>query len=737
MRSSGPLNCCRSVPPCPVSLGPSLKASCPQRKHGRKRAALLMLGLVELVMWGPQLDAKDQTSLPACSARVPSSKWDQCVGTATGPCIAKNNCIVYSGAFRGGQYHGAGTLNTGSRLRHYGEFENGLSNGPGVDIFDDYSFEVGEFRDGKLISGTTLTALHGFDVNWREGRLDILERVVSPRSDRRTGEFDGNRELRHGVGVLELAGVTVRFVENRPTEKSFVGSTIELLGSRRIGTFPYPYAALQGEGREIRFDGEQWSGVFENGLLASGVKVAADGTVRRGEFPGGSSGFVGQRTEPDGSRWNEKLENLTETSGPFTMRYEARFVRPDGVVGIVPSQTISIGQQTRQSIYLSPSGAVLAGEFRAGVLDGIGQAVFRNGERYRGQWKRGLYHGQGILFGLDGSRQKAGRWESGRFVESTDVDETAWSLPLDAAVADLIDNGKISATPARLEALRTEARSLLDKPLPDCPQGPVETRDACFGIEQPAFGAIYVGEFRRGLQDGQGLLWAPEYQYRGTFRNGKPDGQGRLNSRAGEYSGGFLQGQFHGQGRFSSPDVNYEGEYRFGKPDGFGTLTVRDGVRYRGQFLEGRYHGQGTLELPHGAVFAGKMVRGELVEGERRFDDGRVFTGKFGTAVGGGVSFSGTGKIVLPNAFSYEGEFLDSRFQGQGVFTWANGARYEGRFEKGDFHGQGRYQFVDGSAFVGSFERGMRNGEGVEFAADGSALRSGRWEQNKLISIKP
>ena len=96
--------------------------------------------------------------------------------------------------------------------------------------------------------------------------------------------------------------------------------------------------------------------------------------------------------------------------------------------------------------------------------------------------------------------------------------------------------------------------------LPKCPTSGYFHN--CFGTETYRNGNKYVGEFRDGKYNGQGIL---------TFANGH------------KYVGAFKNGKYNGQGTYTFADgTKYVGEYKDDKRNGQGTLTVVDGAKYVG-----------------------------------------------------------------------------------------------------------------------------------------------------------
>ena len=51
----------------------------------------------------------------------------------------------------------------------------------------------------------------------------------------------------------------------------------------------------------------------------------------------------------------------------------------------------------------------------------LGIMTFADGDKYLGEFKDDLFHGQGTSYDADGSVIKKGRWENGNFVEEENI----------------------------------------------------------------------------------------------------------------------------------------------------------------------------------------------------------------------------------------------------------------------------------------------------------------------------
>jgi hypothetical protein len=106
-------------------------------------------------------------------------------------------------------------------------------------------------------------------------------------------------------------------------------------------------------------------------------------------------------------------------------------------------------------------------------------------------------------------------------------------------------------------------------------------------------GRRYVGEFRRGVANGQGTALLP-------------DGE--------KYVGEFKDAKFHGRGSYTWPDGRkYVGEFRDGALTGQGTATWPDGGTYVGGFRDGQPDGLGKMIYADGRVEDGLWNRGRFV----------------------------------------------------------------------------------------------------------------------------
>jgi hypothetical protein len=130
-------------------------------------------------------------------------------------------------------------------------------------------------------------------------------------------------------------------------------------------------------------------------------------------------------------------------------------------------------------------------------------------------------------------------------------------------------------------------------------------KDNCYGEETLPDGRLYVGEFKNGKRNGQGIVTSKEgYKFEGAFVQGLYEGKGELTVPPGwRYSGEFKQGRFNGQGVLTNPDGKvFNGNFKDDNYDGLGTLVFPDGSKYVGGFRNDKFHGEGTEFNADGTV---------------------------------------------------------------------------------------------------------------------------------------
>ncbi len=215
-----------------------------------------------------------------------------------------------------------------------------------------------------------------------------------------------------------------------------------------------------------------------------------------------------------------------------------------------------------------PDSAEYEGNFRNGLLDGIGSLRWSDGAFYRGEFQRGLMHGYGVL------EYGNGEYYEGEF-------------------RDGVEHGK--------------------------------------GVLTYANGDRVEGNFVRGRVTGAGVLsYTNGDRYEGEFKGNLFDGSGALTQSDGaQYIGQFSGGRFHGDGVFvTSQGERYEGEFLQGKFHGQGVYSYANGEQFSGEFRDGFFHGPGALLYRDArdkwATLTGTWEQGRLVKNDAAADSSAI-----------------------------------------------------------------------------------------------------------------
>jgi len=213
------------------------------------------------------------------------------------------------------------------------------------------------------------------------------------------------------------------------------------------------------------------------------------------------------------------------------------------------------------------AGFSYAGPLRGGLFDGHGEAVFADGARFSGTFRKGRADGNFIYDGAD--------W---RFVGGFDQGKPNGTLFLPGDGIATID-------------LRDRAHFRSPK------------------------GWEYSGGIGERGQNGEGSYIFPGGEgYMGGFLLGLAEGDGAYYDKDGNeiYVGRWKAGLYHGQGKYTSPDGKflYEGAFEAGLPHGRAQYLEGETLRYDGDFVGGVPQGQGIYYSPLGWSYEGGFENG-------------------------------------------------------------------------------------------------------------------------------
>ena len=226
-----------------------------------------------------------------------------------------------------------------------------------------------------------------------------------------------------------------------------------------------------------------------------------------------------------------------------------------------------------------PSGEIYSGYFSPNwVKEVFGIQIDKNGSKYVGMFKNGMFDGRGRLISHKGD------YYEGEFVENK-----ANGLGKYVNAKGEIYNG-----------------SWLDDKQEG--EGELILKD----------GSIYIGEFKNGKKNGKGkITWNDNSYYEGDFINNYYEGYGvyiMINKRKG-YIGEWKGGKMHGFGVFFWADGrSYKGYYEADKKNGYGIYSGKNNLRYEGKFKKGKQYGLGRILNENGEKQFGLYLKGKKLK---------------------------------------------------------------------------------------------------------------------------
>lgn len=309
-------------------------------------------------------------------------------------------------------------------------------------------------------------------------------------------------------------------------------------------------------------------------------------------------------------------------------------------------------------------------------------------------WAEGIDVKQGIMNGIKITTPE----EILLVCAPSTVDKADWLMTINQAVANVIS--KTTTYRLGAESLNPKTGNLV----------PAAAREASYTFEQEGVfcgatfhgmwlsgqphghgemhwsdGRHYTGEFKYGLQHGEGVLIFPPNltessgeKYEGHWEDGKMSGYGKMRFCNGDvYKGYWSDNQRSGHGSMkcgtmsSSGATLYIGEWSHDKRSGYGVLDdILRGEKYMGMWESDFRHGPGLLVTLDGIYNQGTFLQNKLVgNGVLLCDDNTKYEGEFI----GECLLSGKGTLTMPN-----GDFIEGTFTG----LWGDGIRVNGTFHK-------------------------------------------------------
>lgn len=261
--------------------------------------------------------------------------------------------------------------------------------------------------------------------------------------------------------------------------------------------------------------------------------------------------------------------------------------------------------------------------------NGRGTYQFDNGNKYRGDFRRGLMHGKGIIvFGNDNTYN--GDWVAGM-----------------------------------REGL---------------------------GVFTFATGNVYSGSFSKNKFSGQGTMnFASGNKYIGNWEEDQPNGQGIFYFSGNDrYEGSFVNGKFTGNGTmYYKNNEKYVGQWQDNQRQGYGKMYRSNGTVIEGNWVNGQIKVQNASNTEGSKISEVATAGNEMLQdcnkiyckngkGTFQYGDGSKWIGEFKDGVP-----EGQGTCQYANGDKYVGRFERHAPQGEGTMYHANGRIVSAMWEYG------------------------------------------------------
>ena len=617
-------------------------------------------------------------------------------GKRTGYGICKyTNGVVYEGEWKENKYHGKGRLSyPEGHMQEYleGTFCDHKANGPCVLKLRNGDCYAGNMTDGQLTGHFTYTQKDGYTYvgemvageKHGKGKLTYPEGSEFVYYD---GQWLNNTRCGNGV-VVYKDGSSWEGIWRHDKKLEGFGTVKYSNGRTYFGNIKNELC--NGKGRLTYAPNEQWEyyeGMFTDGSL-TGVGVLK---FRNGQCYEG--GFLKGKYHGKGKLVYEETSHIEFYEGQWEADQKAGF----GVMQFRNGNYYE-GQWLNDKIHgngvytfaETSSAASYEGAFAEGKRNGKGTMHYRDGSVYSGEWLNDNYHGQGVLVYKNGDRWE-GEWKNGkRHTGFGDYELSKEEQHYKGEMKDGLLHGK-----GKLTYEKTSHIDFYDGDW-------VNDKKTGFGVMQFRNGNYYEGQWLNDKIHGNGVYTFRETSsaasYEGAFAEGKRNGKGTMHYRDGSvYTGEWLNDKKDGQGVLVYKNGDrWEGEWENDKEqNGFGTIQKKNDEVYYGSVENGLYHGKGKLTYEKRSRI--DFYEGDWVNGKK----------------------TGSGIMQFRNEESYEGEWLDDQYHGYGVFRYKENnsfiEKYEGQWVNSQKSGHGVLTYLGGSYFEGQWENDLENGPGTLF----------------------
>lgn len=301
------------------------------------------------------------------------------------------------------------------------------------------------------------------------------------------------------------------------------------------------------------------------------------------------------------------------------------------------------GKKSRYGIYYFKNGAKYKGEWQNNKLNGYGIYYYPNGSIYEGYFKDNKRNGAGILTSLNG-----------------DIYKVIWDEGIISCYGVIIyKDGKKYA--GYIKDYKKDCCGILTYPNGDVFKGIIFDDFLYFGNFQNKNGNSYIGFFKDNKKSGYGKMKNASIGevYEGYFHNDKKQGIGRYFYNNGDlYNGYWFDDLRNGFGilKFNNGDW-YKGEFVKDIRHGIGIYYEKKGDEYYlGDWVEDNKDGVATV-YNQNWYYQGSVKNGIRVGYATFFYDDNIYTGSFKDNM-----CDGYGTLISPRDTQvYNGKFVKGK----------------------------------------------------------------------------
>ena len=328
----------------------------------------------------------------------------------------------YTGRWRDGFRHGAGTTTYPSRDVVTGVRDRGALGGAGRIAYANGGAYDGTFRAGMRHGTGTYTDPAGLVIRageWRDDFHTGRGRIVFPDlGERYEGDIDGG--YAQGRGVLTLADSS-RY-DGAFAQGDFDGEGTMTYADGAVYVGAWRAGQRDGAGTYTRPDGSGFAGTFARDRRSEGTYRFATGATWAGRWTDGAGDGDGRYADPagaalDAAPFDELWTPGTPASGTTAGCLRGDCVDGEGTFrwsdGTLYTGGFARGLRHGPGVHANALGTVFEATFRDGLVEGRGRISYGNRDAYEGDLTAdGRRVGQGRLRYADGTAYD-GAWRDG------------------------------------------------------------------------------------------------------------------------------------------------------------------------------------------------------------------------------------------------------------------------------------------------------------------------------------